>query len=839
MAFTKFLFQNQTEGFAQEAEDNVEVKLGKVVLTGGGIDMASKPLVNVPNPSNPLDAVNLQSLTSAVAAEAELRAAADAAAATASDAALAAAIAQEVLDRDAAILVEKLRAQGAESTLTTNLSTEASARASADTTLQSNIDSEAGARSSADTVLQGNIDAEEAARKAAVSAEAASRTTADTTLQGNIDAEAAARTAAVSAEAAARSAADIVLQGNIDTEASSRSAADTLLQSNLDAEEASRTAADALLQTNLDTEVTARIAAVLAEKTAREAADADLQSQLDTEEAARIAADSTLTTNLAAEVARALAAEAELQGNIDAEAAARIAADLLEQGDRAKAVSDEAKARADADTALGVRIDNEASARSAADSFIQSALDQEILDRAAAVSAEATRALAAELKLTQDLAQEVTDRGAAVAAEAAARDAADITLTNSLADEAAARVSGDTALGARIDSLSNGIQWKQSVRVATTENIDVTALVPGIDGLVQGDFAAGDRILVKNQTDASENGVYHVKVGGALARVSDSLPGTTMHGGDAVFVEAGTVNHDSGWVLITDGAIAAGQEVEWSQFTGLGDVVAGAGLQKAGNTISVLLSGTSGLSLAGDVLAVAPSTSKGISVDGTGVYVKLPTGTDQSLKFIGNEDPMNRGSIKVNVSGTGGINTTTTMGLALKLASSDELSSDVFGLHVVGVPAEFKLGGTAVGSTVDAANLTSLTDGSQISGLHSHEFSYELWNIASDPGKGRGLYVGSDDYATVGDSSLLANSHVIGVSGGMEGSKVKVMSSGVLPGAMAAEAGFSANERVYMGHSGQPVKFAALVSGDRVIQMGIAKNGTDMAVRVFDYGRKA
>jgi hypothetical protein len=89
--------------------------------------------------------------------------------------------------------------------LATDLTSEASARASADTTLQNNINSEASARGAADTTLQTNI-----------TSEASSRGSADTTLQANIVAEASTRASADTAEASARSSADTALQTNID-----------------------------------------------------------------------------------------------------------------------------------------------------------------------------------------------------------------------------------------------------------------------------------------------------------------------------------------------------------------------------------------------------------------------------------------------------------------------------------------------------------------------------------------------------------------------------------------------------------------------------------------------
>jgi len=94
---------------------------------------------------------------------------------------------------------------------------------------------------------------------------------------------------------------------------------------------------------------------------------------------------------------------------------------------------------------------------------------------------------------------------------------------------------------------------KQSVRVATTAAIAIAGLQT-IDGVV---LVAGDRVLVKDQAAAAENGIYVAAVG-AWARATDADSGTKLNAGALVPVEAGTVNADTIWILKTDGAIIVG-----------------------------------------------------------------------------------------------------------------------------------------------------------------------------------------------------------------------------------------------------------------------------------------
>jgi hypothetical protein len=142
-----------------------------------------------------------------------------------------------------------------------------------------------------------------------------------------------------------------------------------------------------------------------------------------------------------------------------------------------------------------------------------------------------------------------------------------------------------------VDSARQGLDVKASVRVATTAAINLsTDLEAGdvIDGVT---LVAGDRVLVKNQSSASENGIYVAVTSGAASRSSDAN-GTADTGeltsGTFTFVEEGTVNFDSGFVVSTDGAITVGSTgITWTQFSGAGSFEAGDGLSKSGTQVNV------------------------------------------------------------------------------------------------------------------------------------------------------------------------------------------------------------------------------------------------------------
>ena len=143
-----------------------------------------------------------------------------------------------------------------------------------------------------------------------------------------------------------------------------------------------------------------------------------------------------------------------------------------------------------------------------------------------------------------------------------------------------------------VDAARQGLDVKQSVRVATTVEVNLATDLEAGDTLdTNVTLVAGDRVLVKNQGTASENGIYVVQASGAAVRAADAN-GTadtgTVSGGTFTFVEEGAVNADSGWVVSSNGAINVGTDpMAWVQFSGAGQVIAGDGLTKDGNTLNV------------------------------------------------------------------------------------------------------------------------------------------------------------------------------------------------------------------------------------------------------------
>lgn len=140
----------------------------------------------------------------------------------------------------------------------------------------------------------------------------------------------------------------------------------------------------------------------------------------------------------------------------------------------------------------------------------------------------------------------------------------------------------DAATKNYVDSAVQGLDPKASVKVATTAAITLSGQQT-IDNVA---VVAGDRVLVKNQGTAAQNGIYIVSAN-AWDRASDANAWNELISA-YVFVEQGTTNGDNGYLITVDAGGTLGvTDVTVVQFSGAGQVIAGAGLTKNGNTIDI------------------------------------------------------------------------------------------------------------------------------------------------------------------------------------------------------------------------------------------------------------
>jgi hypothetical protein len=145
----------------------------------------------------------------------------------------------------------------------------------------------------------------------------------------------------------------------------------------------------------------------------------------------------------------------------------------------------------------------------------------------------------------------------------------------------------DAVTKAYADALANGLSWKTSVIAASDADIDLTTGgLLTIDGVT---LVAGDRVLVKDQTNDDENGIY-IAAAGAWIRSPDMDELTPIDeiNGAAAFVEQGTTWADTAWVQTAQVNTLGTDPILWTQFAGPGSYTAGTGLQLIGNEFSLI-----------------------------------------------------------------------------------------------------------------------------------------------------------------------------------------------------------------------------------------------------------
>lgn len=195
----------------------------------------------------------------------------------------------------------------------------------------------------------------------------------------------------------------------------------------------------------------------------------------------------------------------------------------------------------------------------------------------------------------------------------------------SLADGTAAN---DAVNLSQLNAAIEGRDTKQSVRVASTGNVTIAGPGAAIDGVT---LSSGDRVLLKDQSTASQNGIYVFNgSGSAMTRATDADTSAEVTTGMYVFVSEGTANASNGYILITADPITLGTtSLSFTQYSGAGQITAGGGLTKSGNTISAngnagrIVVNADDIDLASGV--ATPGTYKSVTVD---TYGRVTAGTN-------------------------------------------------------------------------------------------------------------------------------------------------------------------------------------------------------------------
>lgn len=244
------------------------------------------------------------------------------------------------------------------------------------------------------------------------------------------------------------------------------------------------------------------------------------------------------------------------------------------------------------------------------------------------------------------------------------------------------------ATKAYVDASAQGVHWKESCIAASTANVDITSAPSAIDGVT---LSADDRVLLKDQSTGSENGIYvFASAGSGMSRADDANTAQKLEGA-AVFVRQGSTNADAGFTVTTDDIVLGTTSISITQFTGLSTITAGDGLSKNGSTLAVDLSSNSGLQFTSGELEI--NAGNGLELSAGAAQINLDGST-----------------LSVGVNGLK-VNTITSTELGANSVTSNAIadgSIDSSAYFAAGVVDASALGSNAVTSVkINAAAVTS------------------------------------------------------------------------------------------------------------------------------------
>jgi len=197
----------------------------------------------------------------------------------------------------------------------------------------------------------------------------------------------------------------------------------------------------------------------------------------------------------------------------------------------------------------------------------------------------------------------------------------------------------DAATKSYVDAVTEGLHIHEAVIAATTANVTLSSALENGDTLDGITLATGNRILVKNQSTASENGIYVVQASGQPTRATDFDTASEVDSGDFVFVYSGTVNGSTGWVQTNKPATIGTDAIAFTQFSGAGTYTAGNGLTLTGTAFSIDTAITADLStsqtLSNKTLASAVATTA-LTLNAT---AELRLADTDSSHYVGFKSP--------------------------------------------------------------------------------------------------------------------------------------------------------------------------------------------------------
>ena len=289
-----------------------------------------------------------------------------------------------------------------------------------------------------------------------------------------------------------------------------------------------------------------------------------------------------------------------------------------------------------------------------------------------------------------------------------------------------------------VDSVAQGLNPKASCQVATTANITLSGL-QAIDGYTT---LASDRVLVKNQTTSSQNGIYLASAS-AWTRATDMDVWAEVAGAYTVILNGGQA--DTGWVCnaSTTGTIGT-TAMPWVQFSGSATYYAGTGLTLASNTFSITNTGVTAASYGSasqTLTATVNAQGQLTSLAATSIAI-----ANTQVSGLGTMSTQSASSVSI----TGGAIDGTTLGAttASTVRGTTITATTQFtgaGTGLTGTATSLNIGGNAATATTASATTTAVTfnnagaggvSGSTFNGATALTVSYNTIGAPSTTGSG-------------------------------------------------------------------------------------------------------
>jgi hypothetical protein len=285
----------------------------------------------------------------------------------------------------------------------------------------------------------------------------------------------------------------------------------------------------------------------------------------------------------------------------------------------------------------------------------------------------------------------------------------------------------DAATKAYVDSVANGLDVKESVRMATASalaavtynngNGTLTADANGalsIDGVTA---VANDRVLIKDQASAVQNGIYKVTTIGSgsaafvLTRSPDADTAAELTGGTFFFVEEGTANADNGYVATHNGTPTFGSDnITFQQFSGAGQISAGNALTKTGNTIDVAVDDSS-----------IEVSSDAIRVKASGITNAMLAGSIATSKLAGSITNAKLSNSTISVAADSGTTNAVDLGDTLTVSGGEGIDSSVSG-DTLTIAAELATTSNKGVASFASANFTVSSGAVTVTGIDGGTF---------------------------------------------------------------------------------------------------------------------